>query len=107
MIPFNKENGAEFALPQEGIDGYPHADFLNVLVPDAKTDIRRCLDKGAHNVQMDFSGGFSPFVDDTSTAREITFEEIKARSSPPRHWVLRFECFLRLINIQYDGPTLD
>ena len=43
--------------PQEGIDGYPHSDFLNDLVREAETDIRRCLDKGAYNVQIDFTEG--------------------------------------------------
>ena len=43
--------------PQEGIDGYPHSDFLNDLVREAETDIRRCLEKGAYNVQIDFTEG--------------------------------------------------
>jgi 5-methyltetrahydropteroyltriglutamate--homocysteine methyltransferase len=43
--------------PQDGIDGYPQADFLNDLVREAESDIRRCLDKGAHAVQIDFTEG--------------------------------------------------
>lgn len=43
--------------PQDGIDEYPQEDFLNDLVDEAATDIRRCLDKGAYNVQIDFTEG--------------------------------------------------
>lgn len=43
--------------PPDGIGGYPQADFLSDLVREAETDIRRCLDNGAHNVQIDFTEG--------------------------------------------------
>lgn len=43
--------------PQDGIAEYSQADFLNDLVREAETDIRRCLDNGAHNVQIDFTEG--------------------------------------------------
>jgi 5-methyltetrahydropteroyltriglutamate--homocysteine methyltransferase len=43
--------------PQDGIDGYSQADFINDLVREAESDIRRCLDKGAHAVQIDFTEG--------------------------------------------------
>jgi 5-methyltetrahydropteroyltriglutamate--homocysteine methyltransferase len=43
--------------PQDGISGYAQEDFLNDLVREAETDIRGCLDKGAHNVQIDFTEG--------------------------------------------------
>jgi 5-methyltetrahydropteroyltriglutamate--homocysteine methyltransferase len=43
--------------PQDGIDGYPREDFLNDLVHEAETDIRRCLDNGAYKVQIDFTEG--------------------------------------------------
>jgi 5-methyltetrahydropteroyltriglutamate--homocysteine methyltransferase len=43
--------------PQDGIDGYSQEEFLNDLVREAETDIRRCLDNGAHNVQIDFTEG--------------------------------------------------
>jgi methionine synthase II (cobalamin-independent) len=43
--------------PQEGIPGYPHEEFLRDLVAEAETDIRRCLAKGAHAVQIDFTEG--------------------------------------------------
>src|SRR5881296_1260156 len=43
--------------PPEGIDGYPRAAFLEDLVREAETDIRRCLQLGAHDVQIDFTEG--------------------------------------------------
>ncbi len=41
--------------PQNGIDGYSRAAFLEDLVREADQDIRRCLQGGAHNVQIDFT----------------------------------------------------
>lgn len=41
--------------PQEGIEGYSHAQFINDLVNEAEADIRRCLNGGAYNVQIDFT----------------------------------------------------
>jgi 5-methyltetrahydropteroyltriglutamate--homocysteine methyltransferase len=41
--------------PQDGIEGYPREGFLADLVREAETDIRRSLDRGAHNVQIDFT----------------------------------------------------
>ena len=41
--------------PQGGIDGYPRETFLADLVDEAESDIRRCLDAGAHTVQIDFT----------------------------------------------------
>ena len=43
--------------PQEGIEGYAQETFLDDLVGEAVADIRGCLDKGAHKVQMDFTEG--------------------------------------------------
>jgi 5-methyltetrahydropteroyltriglutamate--homocysteine methyltransferase len=43
--------------PQEGIAGYSRDTFLDDLVGETETDIRRCLEKGAHNVQIDFTEG--------------------------------------------------
>lgn len=43
--------------PQEGIEGYSRDEFLENLVAEAETDIRRCLEKKAHNVQIDFTEG--------------------------------------------------
>ncbi|MCF0065119.1 cobalamin-independent methionine synthase II family protein [Dyadobacter chenwenxiniae] len=41
--------------PQEGIDGYSHEQFIADLIREAEADIRRCLDAGAYNVQIDFT----------------------------------------------------
>ncbi|MDO9168202.1 MAG: 5-methyltetrahydropteroyltriglutamate--homocysteine methyltransferase [Methylobacter sp.] len=43
--------------PQDGIADYPKEDFLQDLVNEAEADIRRCLDRGAHCVQVDFTEG--------------------------------------------------
>lgn len=43
--------------PDTGIAGYPREAFLQDLLLEAQTDIRRCLDKGAHVVQIDFTEG--------------------------------------------------
>ena len=41
--------------PQDGIPGYSRDAFLGDLVREAEQDIRRCLTKGAYNVQIDFT----------------------------------------------------
>ncbi len=41
--------------PQEGLPGYSRDMFLDDLVREAQEDIRRCLEKGAYNVQIDFT----------------------------------------------------
>jgi 5-methyltetrahydropteroyltriglutamate--homocysteine methyltransferase len=43
--------------PQDGIQGYSGAEFLNDVVGEAEKDIRRCLDMGAEKVQIDFTEG--------------------------------------------------
>ena len=43
--------------PLEGIDGYPREQFLEDLVREHETEIRRCLEAGAHKVQVDFAEG--------------------------------------------------
>jgi 5-methyltetrahydropteroyltriglutamate--homocysteine methyltransferase len=43
--------------PQNGIPGYSQAEFLADLVREAEVDIRQCLEKGAYNVQVDFTEG--------------------------------------------------
>ena len=43
--------------PAGGIPNYPRDAFLEDLVGEAESDIRRCLTKGAHNVQIDFTEG--------------------------------------------------
>jgi 5-methyltetrahydropteroyltriglutamate--homocysteine methyltransferase len=41
--------------PAEGIEGYSREEFINDLVNEATADIRRSLDSGAYNVQIDFT----------------------------------------------------
>lgn len=43
--------------PEAGIPGYSREAFLDDLVREAETDIRRCLEAGAYNVQIDFTEG--------------------------------------------------
>src|SRR3989442_5261335 len=43
--------------PEDGIQGYPRETFLRDLVREAETDIPRCLAKGAHGGQLDFTEG--------------------------------------------------
>lgn len=43
--------------PADGIEGYARETFLDDLVGEVSTDIRRCLDAGAHAVQIDFTEG--------------------------------------------------
>ncbi len=41
--------------PQQGIRGYSREAFLQDLLRENETDIRRCLEQGAHAVQIDFT----------------------------------------------------
>jgi 5-methyltetrahydropteroyltriglutamate--homocysteine methyltransferase len=43
--------------PAEGIAGYPREEFIEDLLREHETEVRRCLQKGAHNVQIDFTEG--------------------------------------------------
>jgi 5-methyltetrahydropteroyltriglutamate--homocysteine methyltransferase len=43
--------------PPGGIEGYSQDAFLDDLLREHETDIRRCLSTGAHNVQVDFTEG--------------------------------------------------
>ncbi len=43
--------------PQSGIAGYPREAFVEDLLRENEADIRRCLQKGAYNVQIDFTEG--------------------------------------------------
>lgn len=43
--------------PVDGIEGYPREAFLEDLIRENEADIRRCLQAGAHNVQIDFTEG--------------------------------------------------
>jgi 5-methyltetrahydropteroyltriglutamate--homocysteine methyltransferase len=43
--------------PQGGINGYTRQDYLDDLLDEQEGEIRRCLQKGAHVVQIDFTEG--------------------------------------------------
>ncbi|MBC6467552.1 cobalamin-independent methionine synthase II family protein [Actinomadura alba] len=43
--------------PADGIGGYSREEFLDDLAGEAEGDIRRCLEAGAHAVQLDFTEG--------------------------------------------------
>jgi 5-methyltetrahydropteroyltriglutamate--homocysteine methyltransferase len=43
--------------PSVGIEAYPRDAFIRDLLHENETDIRRCLQKGAYNVQIDFTEG--------------------------------------------------
>jgi 5-methyltetrahydropteroyltriglutamate--homocysteine methyltransferase len=43
--------------PSEQIPGYPREQFIADLLQEHETEVRRCLQKGAHRVQVDFTEG--------------------------------------------------
>jgi len=43
--------------PAEGIPGYSREEFIEDLLREHETEVRRCLQKGAHKVQIDFTEG--------------------------------------------------
>jgi 5-methyltetrahydropteroyltriglutamate--homocysteine methyltransferase len=43
--------------PPERIPDYPREQFIEDLLSENETEIRRCLNKGAHKVQVDFTEG--------------------------------------------------
>jgi len=43
--------------PPDGLPDYPREQFLDDLVREHETEVRRCLEAGAHRVQIDFAEG--------------------------------------------------
>jgi 5-methyltetrahydropteroyltriglutamate--homocysteine methyltransferase len=43
--------------PADGIAGYSRDEFIDDLLREHETEVRHCLDKGAHKVQVDFTEG--------------------------------------------------
>jgi 5-methyltetrahydropteroyltriglutamate--homocysteine methyltransferase len=43
--------------PPEPLDGYSREEFIEDLLREHETEVRRCLQKGAHKVQIDFTEG--------------------------------------------------
>ncbi|UCF20324.1 MAG: cobalamin-independent methionine synthase II family protein [Gemmatimonadota bacterium] len=65
--------------PREGIPGYERERFLADLVEEAETDIRRCLEEGAHCVQIDFTEGRLSLKLDPSRALLKAFVDLNNR----------------------------
>lgn len=65
--------------PSEPIDGYSREAFLEDLVNEAEADIRRCLDRGAHCVQIDFTEGRLSVKLDPTKALLNQFVELNNR----------------------------
>ena len=52
--------------PAEGLPGYSRDAFIDDLILEHETEIRRCLQQGAHSVQVDFTEGrFAMKIDPT------------------------------------------
>jgi 5-methyltetrahydropteroyltriglutamate--homocysteine methyltransferase len=52
--------------PLEGLPGYAREEFIDDLLREHETEVRRCLQKGAHRVQIDFTEGrFAVKIDPT------------------------------------------
>lgn len=66
--------------PDEGIDGYSRDAFLDDLVDEVETDIRRCLEAGAHAVQIDFTEGRLAVKLDPSKGLLKQFVELNNRA---------------------------
>ena len=45
------------SYPAEGLGDYSREEFIDDLLLEHETEVRRCLQKGAHNVQIDFTEG--------------------------------------------------
>jgi 5-methyltetrahydropteroyltriglutamate--homocysteine methyltransferase len=43
--------------PADGLPGYSRGQFIDDLLAEHETEIRRCFDKGAYKVQIDFTEG--------------------------------------------------
>ena len=43
--------------PEDELPGYPREQFIHDLLHEHETEVRNCLDKGAHKVQIDFTEG--------------------------------------------------
>ncbi len=43
--------------PADGLPGYSRDEFIQDLIREHETEVRRCLQKGAHTVQIDFTEG--------------------------------------------------
>jgi 5-methyltetrahydropteroyltriglutamate--homocysteine methyltransferase len=62
--------------PEEGIAGYSRAQFIDDLLREHETEVRRCLEKGAHKVQIDFTEGRLAIKLDPSGALLTSFIDL-------------------------------
>jgi 5-methyltetrahydropteroyltriglutamate--homocysteine methyltransferase len=62
--------------PAEGIAGYSREHFIDDVLHENETEIRRCLDKGAHKVQIDFTEGRLAVKVDPSGALLTSFIDL-------------------------------
>ncbi len=65
--------------PQQGIDGYSQAQFIDDLIANAVADIRSCFDQGAQVVQVDFTEGKLAVKLDTSKGLLKQFIDLNNR----------------------------
>lgn len=62
--------------PAEGLPGYSREQFLDDLLNESEAEIRSCLDKGAHKVQIDFTEGRLAMKIDPSGALLTSFIDL-------------------------------
>jgi hypothetical protein len=65
--------------PPEPIESYSREAFLADLADEAEADVRRCLDAGAHKIQLDFTEGRLSIKLDPSKALLGQFIELNNR----------------------------
>lgn len=69
--------------PPEEIPGYPREQFLSDLIREHQTEVRACLDKGAHVVQLDFTEGRLAVKIDPSGELLSSFIELNNQALAP------------------------
>ena len=62
--------------PAEGLPDYSREEFVDDLLREHETEVRRCLQKGAHMVQVDFTEGRLAMKVDPSGALLASFIEL-------------------------------
>jgi 5-methyltetrahydropteroyltriglutamate--homocysteine methyltransferase len=62
--------------PADGVPGYSRDQFIEDLLREHVTEVRRCLEKGAHKVQIDFTEGRLAVKIDPSGALLASFIDL-------------------------------
>jgi 5-methyltetrahydropteroyltriglutamate--homocysteine methyltransferase len=62
--------------PPEGVPGYSRAQFIDDLLREHEHEVRRCLEKGAYKVQIDFTEGRLAIKIDPSGALLSSFIDL-------------------------------